>query len=93
MTETTNMKWYVVRAISGKENKVKEYIDAEIKVSDLDNSMPTILKQINKVIGKDRFNHYRPANKLNQLSPKASDFSKKTLDRYEKIFIEINKLY
>ena len=65
----------------------------EIKVSDLDNSMPTILKQINKVIGKDRFNHYRPANKLNQLSPKASDFSKKTLDRYEKIFIEINKLY
>lgn len=65
----------------------------EIKVSDLDNSMPTILKQINKVIGKDRFNHYRPANKLNQLSPKASDFSKWTLDRYEKIFIEINKLY
>ena len=65
----------------------------EIKVSDLDNSMPTILKQINKVIGKDRFNHYRPANKLNQLSPKASDFSKRTLDRYEKIFIEINKLY
>ena len=65
----------------------------EIKVSDLDSSIPTILKQINQVIGKDRFNHYRPANKLNQLSPKASDFSKSTLDRYEKIFIEINKLY
>lgn len=66
---------------------------SEIKVSDLDSSIPTILKQINQVIGKDRFNHYRPANKLNQLSPKASDFSKSTLDRYEKIFIEINKLY
>jgi transcriptional antiterminator NusG len=27
----TEKKWYVLRAISGKENKVKEYIDAEIK--------------------------------------------------------------
>ena len=25
------MAWYVLRAISGKEGKVKEYIDAEIK--------------------------------------------------------------
>jgi transcriptional antiterminator NusG len=25
------LKWYVVRAISGKEKKVKQYIDAEIK--------------------------------------------------------------
>lgn len=25
------MKWYVMRAVSGKEAKVKEYIDAEIK--------------------------------------------------------------
>jgi transcriptional antiterminator NusG len=24
------MNWYVVRAISGKENKVKEYIETEI---------------------------------------------------------------
>lgn len=27
----TEMKWYVMRAISGKEGKVKEYIDAYIK--------------------------------------------------------------
>ena len=26
----TNMKWYVLRAVSGKEAKVKEYIEAEI---------------------------------------------------------------
>ena len=26
----TEMKWYVMRAVSGKESKVKEYIDAEI---------------------------------------------------------------
>ena len=24
-------KWYVLRAVSGKEAKVKEYIDAELK--------------------------------------------------------------
>ena len=27
------LKWYVVRAISGKEKKVKQYIDAEINLS------------------------------------------------------------
>ena len=27
--------WYVLRAISGKEAKVKEYLDAEIKNTDL----------------------------------------------------------
>ena len=31
----TEKKWYVLRAISGKENKVKEYIDAEIKKNPL----------------------------------------------------------
>jgi len=30
MTET-GMKWYVLRAVSGKEAKVKEYIEAEMK--------------------------------------------------------------
>lgn len=65
----------------------------EIKVSDLDSSIPTILRQINKVIGKDRFNHYRPANKLNQITPKSSEFSKATLDRFENMFCEINKLF
>ena len=27
--------WYVLRAVSGKEAKVKEYIDAELKHNDL----------------------------------------------------------
>ena len=27
----TGKKWYVLRAVSGKEAKVKEYIEAEIK--------------------------------------------------------------
>ena len=28
-------KWYVLRAVSGKESKVKEYLDADIRNSDL----------------------------------------------------------
>ncbi|WP_291128518.1 AAA family ATPase [Flavobacterium sp. UBA7682] len=65
---------------------------AEIKVTDLDPKIETILKQINKVIGKDRFNHYRPANKLNQLGVDKSFFSAETLDNFDKMFVEINKL-
>lgn len=30
----TGMKWYVLRAVSGKEAKVKEYIDAAVKLND-----------------------------------------------------------
>ena len=35
VSETNNFKWYVLRAFSGKESKVKEYIEADIKNSDL----------------------------------------------------------
>lgn len=66
---------------------------AELKSADLDASVATVIKQINKAIGKDRFNHYRPANKLLQASPPATDFSKETLDRFESVFVEINKLF
>lgn len=65
----------------------------EIDISDLDIKIETIIKQINKAIGKERFNHYRPANKLSQLSPDLNFFSKATLDRFENMFIEINKLF
>jgi len=64
----------------------------KIKIEDLDTNLDTVIKQINKVIGKDRFNHYRPANKLNQMGVDKSFFSKLTLDNFEKMFIEINKL-
>jgi predicted ATP-dependent endonuclease of OLD family len=69
----------------------KEY--PAIKLADLDPSIDTILKQINKVINKDRFNHYRPANKLNQMGVSKSFFKPSTLDNFEKAFIEINKLF
>ena len=34
-------KWYVLRAISGKEAKVKEYLEADLKLSLIHISEPT----------------------------------------------------
>jgi transcriptional antiterminator NusG len=31
MTEVQEKKWYVIRAISGQENKIKTYIESEVK--------------------------------------------------------------
>lgn len=33
MSEQNELKWYVIKAISGKEKKVKEYLDAEVSRS------------------------------------------------------------
>lgn len=66
---------------------------SKIELSDLDLNIDTILKQINKVINKPRFNHYRPANKLNQLGVNKDFFKAETLDRFEKMFTEINNLF
>ena len=50
MSESTgNFKWYVLRAISGKESKVKEYIDAEIKNSNLGHYVAQVLIPTEKV--------------------------------------------
>lgn len=59
----------------------------------LDVSINKIIPQICKVIGKDRFNHYRPANKLAQLGVDKNYFSEGTLTRFENMFKEINKLF
>ncbi|RYX88640.1 transcription termination/antitermination factor NusG [bacterium] len=37
------LKWYVVRAISGKEKKVKQYIDAEVNRLGISHLMPQVL--------------------------------------------------
>ena len=85
MFDKTEYLKYFNAAFSGEHS--------EVKIADLDPTIDTILKQINKVIGKDRFNHYRPANRMNQVSPSISDFSSATMDRFEKVFSEINKLF
>ena len=42
-------KWYVLRAISGKEAKVKEYLEADIKNSDLGDYVSQVLIPTEKV--------------------------------------------
>jgi predicted ATP-dependent endonuclease of OLD family len=65
----------------------------DIKSSDLDSNIPTIIQQINKQIGKDRFNHYRPANELVKLGVNKDYFTAQTLDNFEKVFTEMNKQF
>ena len=42
-------KWYVLRAISGKENKIKEYIENEVKSLKLQDYVPQVLIPKEKV--------------------------------------------
>ncbi|MEP7168366.1 MAG: transcription termination/antitermination protein NusG [Bacteroidota bacterium] len=48
MTETAK-KWYVIRAISGKEKKVKQYIDAEINRLKLNDFVSQVLIPTEKI--------------------------------------------
>lgn len=45
----TDKKWYVVRAISGKEGKVKEYLESEIKRLNFQNYIENVLIPTEKV--------------------------------------------
>lgn len=49
MTETANKKWYVVRAISGKEKKVKDLIELEVKRNNLEDFVTQVLIPTEKV--------------------------------------------
>jgi transcriptional antiterminator NusG len=44
------MKWYVVRSVSGQENKIKEYIESEINHHNLNDYFSQILVPTEKVI-------------------------------------------
>ncbi len=50
MTESSTKKWYVVRSVSGKENKIKEYIESEINRLNLQDSIEQVLVPTEKVI-------------------------------------------
>lgn len=43
------LKWYVVRAVSGKEKKVKQYIEAEINRLGFNHLVPQVLIPMEKV--------------------------------------------
>jgi transcription termination/antitermination protein NusG len=52
MTETTTTqetKWYVLRVISGKERKVKEYLDKEVKINGWSQHILQVLCPFEKV--------------------------------------------
>ena len=42
-------KWYVIRVVSGKEKKIKEYIDREVKINNWSKSVVQVLCPIEKV--------------------------------------------
>lgn len=60
MAEVTTKKWYVVRAISGKEKKVKEVIDAEVRRS----NMGTYISQV--VIPIEKFYQIKDGKKVSK---------------------------
>lgn len=45
-----SLKWYVVRAVSGKEKKVKQYLDTEISRLNVEHLIPQVLIPTEKVI-------------------------------------------
>lgn len=49
MSEKEAKQWYVIRAVGGKENKVKEYIEAEIKHLHLEDFISQVLIPTEKI--------------------------------------------
>ena len=49
MSDIDEKKWYVVRAVSGKEKKVKDYIELEIGRLKLDDYVTQVLIPTEKV--------------------------------------------
>lgn len=64
-----------------------------IKLADLNSGIQQIIIQINKHLGVDRFNHFRPANELVKIGVEKTFFSDESLNNFEKVFVEINKLF
>jgi transcriptional antiterminator NusG len=50
MTDTELKKWYVVRAVSGQENKIRSYMESEINRLGFSDHVEEILVPTQKVI-------------------------------------------
>jgi len=50
MTEVQEKKWYVIRGISGQENKIKTYIESEVKRLKIDSFVEETIVPTQKVI-------------------------------------------
>lgn len=64
-----------------------------VKESDLNSGIQQIIIQLNQHFGIARFNHYRPANELVKIGQDKTFFSTETLNNFEKVFEDINKLF
>jgi predicted ATP-binding protein involved in virulence len=61
--------------------------------TELNSSIPQIIIQLNRHLDIPRFNHYRPANQLAKIGADKTFFDKQTLDNFEKVFKDVNKLF
>lgn len=50
MSEELDLKWYVVRAVSGQENKIKGYIETEVERNNFGGYLEEVLVPTEKVI-------------------------------------------
>ena len=66
---------------------------SDIQMKDIDDVDGPLLPQINRHIGKTRFNHYRPASCANSLGLDAGQFSDNTLRRFEAAIAEVNRRF
>lgn len=87
-----------IEDLFAKEDYLKFYNEAfpdkQVKLTDLNNKIKPILIQLTDFLKlTDGFNHYRPANKLASKGVESKHFDKSTLDNFEKVFVEINKLF
>ncbi len=80
-----------------KNDYIKLYNEAfpekTIKLEKLNSEIKQTLIQIRQYLGVERFNHYRPANILAKKGVDISFFHKETIDRFENLFKQINKLF
>ena len=50
MSDSSLKKWYVVKAVSGQENKVKTYIESEVSAHNLQDYISQVLVPTEKVV-------------------------------------------
>jgi len=74
-------------------NKAFEKKYAEVKIESLNADIEQILIQINQHLQTEHFNHYIPANQLSKSGFSINDFDKDTINNFEKVFVELNKLF
>lgn len=81
-----------------KEDYLKLFNEAftdyeDFNVKDLNPKIERIIIQINKKIEHKSFNHYRPANLLTKKGADITFFKKESIDNFEKMFEEINRIF